>query len=522
MNKKLVEIMLAVLLGLAGGVFVSSVLGELKNIGLFSLLFSFLFDKKIMLLLLLVLVLFLLYFRRADVEFYLPFRKIINTIVYLHVVTLFLSWEEEPFIPFLGAWRVTFLLFFCLLMVVSLLSLLKKSKNNTPISFKLLAFWFIFSSVAGIITGMMGFNSVRANISLVRQFSGLLFFADALLIYYVVVKNGWGFREFEKLSRIILIGGLIISIESVIVFYPDLLPQLKLVSVNNYGHFSSMFIGRHHYPGVIGIFMVFLSLYFWSKYGRRKYLISFVLGLLLALSSLSRSAIWSMGFGIIFFAFLTLRYSYFSHRASWLKASFFVISVMLIPVIAFLLLLVIKMRQTDTSLYFSSGLSRLGTYSRTIDVFYDKFILGTGVGLSPYYLHSAYVPQVFSGGTNLPKEQSFGYYRGIVAEPTLEIITTVHNLPLQFIVELGIGGLIFAIFLMCRGIKIFFYIFSFAKKTKGNYPLLPIFAILSLNLSTFMVVQTTSKFESYWYFGILFGFINSIYVHLKKHLSRTV
>ena len=98
-------------------------------------------------------------------------------------------------------------------------------------------------------------------------------------------------------------------------------------------------------------------------------------------------------------------------------------------------------------------------------------------------------------------------------------MSTMHNVLLQFVIEFGIGGLIFLILLFGNGYRCFKYALLYVKKQTDNQS----WAFLSIFLLVFAIlfsVLTTSKFPVFWFYAILFAFINLIYRHIREEALK--
>jgi len=459
---------------------------------------------------------------------YLYIQRITNTLVYLHVFSLFLPWggDRISFLP--SGPKLTIVLMTFLLITVFIFILHQRIRQNKiSLAFKFLVFWSIFSIITGILDGIMGYNPIRANLPLVEQLKGMSYITDAFIVYYVIVKNDWQFEEFEKLFRIVLLGGIIISLECLFTFYAGI--QISRFSINYLGAFNSMFIGRFYYPGIIGISISFLSIYFWRKYRKNGiwYLIIFFLGSFLTFSTLSRSMMGSYVSGMVFFLLLSLMYSWhLTRRDSMIKPCFVIIGFIIVSSMLFGLVEVAVKKRPDI-LSSNAIWGRGYRYMRAVDVLYQHGLLGTGFGIARYYSHSSSVHPVVS--RYISPYTSDYYSRNMIHSPLLLrenkaafLTESIHSLSFDFILALGLVGLFFITYLIFHGWKIFRFIINFAKKHRRKYRLSPVFAICALILSVCMGVQTTSKFESYWYFAILFSFINFMYKELKTNPRTTL
>lgn len=94
---------------------------------------------------------------------------------------------------------------------------------------------------------------------------------------------------------------------------------------------------------------------------------------------------------------------------------------------------------------------------------------------------------------------------------TPEDLTTMHNFWFQNIVELGIGGLFFITYLLLKGFKRLRFLFTIPKRCMKDYQWRPVFAICIMVISISISVLFTSKFNKYWFFAIMFSFLNYIY-----------
>jgi len=451
-------------------------------------------------------------YKQEVLNFNISIKKVINFLVYMNVLTIFFPPLRLKYI-------------FLALLILSSLYFPFRKKTRMPFAFNFLLLWFIISTILGFLQGFSGINKVREVIPLNFQITHILHLANALLVYYVIVKNNWDFKEFERFFKLILMFGLIIGIECIITFYLDIKKDLSIFysSINFLGFFNSTFIGSYHRVGRIGITMIFMSIYFISKYKKKIYILYFILGYLLVFATLSRMIVMATTIFLFIFLFFAIKYSWFSHKISIpIKGiSYIVIAIFVIFLFNFLLEKGKEKRGEHFTSYVGF-ISRALIYSRAIDVFIQNPIIGTGTGLVPFYLVSSRIPKHFSDwfeykfnliNFGLPYLDRGGTFYDI---PTYEDVITIHNLYLQFVLELGIGGIVFLIIIFYKGKKMFFDILSCSKEYNSKYSRIMYFSVFFLVITILFTMLTTVKFSIYWYYAILFGFVNMLYCYIKK------
>ncbi len=524
MPTRLIEISLLILLGLLGGAFVEYLTSyEQWYRPLFDTgdIVGFLMANVMLLVLIAFLLIWLVWSQGGFVVSQESIRQITNILVYLHVFSLFLPWGGGVLTCIPSGPKITFFLFNCLFIIVIFSKIQSRTRRqNLPRPITLFLFWLLVSWLGGILLGITGIDPIRANLSFWDQTSGLIQLGDAILVYYVIKNNNWGSREFERTFQLIICCGVVISLECLLSFYLGF--RLHSSSVSSLGMFRSMFIGRHYYVAIIGMTMSFFSLYLWRKYGKRdlRYLAVIVCGGALVFSSLSRNMFISYSAGFVLFAFLAFKYSQKRTRNVGLTGFVICLILIIVPVVLSVgFSKAMEERSNFDSL--QSGKSRIYRWARSLDIVVHNPIFGAGAGNGRVYTHAddvvPFISQLVPWKGHSFYERNL-IYSNFVVGTEWATRESLHSVTLEIIAGLGLAGMLFVAYLGYKGWRTFKYIISVAKDNCEQHSFTPIFAVCSLVFSTSLSIQSTSKFESYWYFSLLFGFLNFIVDDLRNQL----
>ena len=382
--------------------------------------------------------------------------------------------------------------------------------------------WFIVINIVGITAGILEINPVRRHIPIMVQIARAIPLADGLLVYYLLIRNNWGLKEYERLFFLFLIPGMMIAVESLLIFYLQLPLGIEQYSLREHGKvhwFVSMFIVHATFPGPIGILVAGISFYFYARFRKPKYLICVILGVLLVISSVTLSAYLSLTAGIAFVCIYWLRVQATKQNKALLIAT---------TLISFLLIFMSFILIINFGSQYRSNLSNLENLKerihrrsyqivRSIDVLVNYPIIGAGPGIGYYYAYSKYTEPIVSSALSdiIPPRFQASDIDEYQENPYQGIHYSLHSVFSNFVIDLGIMGLFLVLYLICKGAIILYDFFS--KAGSASYDrstLLSYSALVGMILALCIFISAKPKFYPFWLFAILFSF--SGYMHKKK------
>lgn len=437
-------------------------------------------------------------FDRVEINFH----KMTNGLVYLYSLTYFLYVFRPGIVAVLLVWAI--------LMAPGIMA---PGWSSRRFRWVLLAFAAFFA--AGFLRAAFGFDTVRTRLPLDGILNGGLPLFHGLLVFYVVRRNGWGVKEFERFFKYLLIMGTIVALEAITVFYLDLWSGLELFGMNTIapsGLFQSAFVGNYHAAGRIGIVVMFMSIYFYSRSRNMGFILTGVLGGLLLFSTLLQQVILSSIFGLLV-AFILARRGLARRSRSAIG-----INAILLPLLAVVALSSILIFSNLATSIRGDSLTGIGGYferplflARGLDTFLYTYGLGTGPGILPQYMGAQEIPMTASEwilplmGSN--REELFA-----VAMRGGELGTqsyTLHNLWFEFIYEWGILGLLIIVYVVYRG-WILYRVASDAEAFGPNgRDMTNFWIIFGMACAISLSMLFTSKFAPMEFFVMLFLFLEA-------------
>ena len=477
-----------------------------KSIVIAQIMMGTLFSKWTMVVALVFLAMFVLYLRQHDFDFNISIkpRQTMNFLVYLYISTFFFV------IPIPGV-----LLSFALL----LLCIAAPPRNR--INANMRPFWivlscFLFLETKGLMYVWLGFDDIRKQVSLAGQVLHITSFLNALIVYYVIKRNNWGFKEFETFFKILIYCTVIIALESIVTFYLGIGTGISVFGYPPLFRgemFQSVLIGRYHIAGRLGITLFFISMYFSSKYRDKRYVLFSILGFLLLFSTLNRQVIAASIAGFVLLLLLNRNKRpavNVTNRVFKLCAALIVLAVFA-AISVYLMEQILSMRDTGGAAF--QLVKRSIRWARGADVFLYTFPFGTGSGMVTYFLGSSLVPweiaewygRFFDYDPDRIQKLIVSKKHFMLFE--IEAGHTVHNLWVRTILEFGLLGLFFIVYLWRKGLKIFVHLYRLQKKVSSGINLFRVWVVFMLVFSISLSVSFTDKFRSYWYFAMLFAFL---------------
>ena len=436
--------------------------------------------------------------------------RLSDFVLYAHPLLFLVPWQPAPYKPeWLGpldAWAMITGFLLAAAMAEGFLS----GEWLVSRGFALCASWFTLSIIVGVTLGIAGLDSVRQNVPLHLQAGGMIPYVDAFLVYYVIRRNRWGIAQFEKVFWIILLVATLLASESLLVFYLGDPLGLGEVAVSESGMFQSSIVRHHHWVGRLGILGAGVGLYFWMRRKTSAYLLISFLCILLAFSTLTRMVVFGLFIGWVLFALLYLTYL---RRSSSSQGTRFAAGLMVVTTLLVALILYggAKIRSDFSSPEVIRGgfLIRGFQYTRALDVLVSKPLFGAGPGLGYLNGFSRDNPPVVSsvfGWDTIDVGGGWAVLDLFREDPMSGEIYSLHSVPLNFIIDLGILGIaIFGWFIYRIGcfLRTTFMLARHRHKDSALMSGAILFTLIALVLSTL----STAKFNPYWLFVVLFLFV---------------
>jgi len=451
-----------------------------------------------------------------------PRYQLTNFFICSHAVLFLIPWTPVPYKPaWLGPIDLWIFLFLCLSMAFCIEVLHYGTIKKVPFCIVLVLSWFVLINALGILSGVLKVNPVRSHIPLTIQVARMIPYADGFLIYYLVIRNNWSLKEFEKFLRIVLIPGIIMSIECLLVFYMRLplgINQFSLWDKGEVHWFVSMFARHTTHPGPIGILTVWISFYFWTRYKKKRYLIYSLLGSLLVFANVTLSAYLGLFAGIIFVSIFYLRLPVIKRSTAMLRSSIITLGPLIMTVALVVIIYlgnVWRPKLTDLNNMEERVMRRAYQICRAADVLASYPFLGAGPGIGFYYAFSKHTPPIVTGRMSdifPPRPPGIDWF---IEDPYHGYHQSIHNVFANFIIDLGLLGLFLLFYMLYKGIVIICCLFSNAKKKEYDRSMLFSFAtLLALILSLSIYCSAKPKFYPYWLFVIILSFASYLYKNM--------
>lgn len=385
---------------------------------------------------------------------------------------------------------------------------------------------FVGLILLGILSTLIGMNPVRAYLPWDLQLASIAPYLDGLLVYYLILRNRWGQAEFEGFAKRLMLVGAIMSVESLLTYYLKLPLGINAFSVYDYEkisgeynfRFMSVFSRHTIFPGRIGLITAGLSYFFWHRTREKKYLVLLTLAGLMVLSTTSRMVIIGLALGVGIMMLYHLRKIRWTDRNYMLKPLIASVGIFTFLVVAFFTWnFVSKYREgfSDAAI-FATGLARRGFQSaRGVDVFIQHPLLGAGPGLTRFYAVSGSVRPILSGNIEMDTTVGGAFYAQVSeqvdSEETnpLEVKAhSLHNGWFNFIVDLGLLGLILFGLYVGKGLKMFFVTMRKGPRSPDQGPVLQWMTLLTITFVLTFSTLSTAKFNVYWIFAFFIAFLS--------------
>ncbi len=406
-------------------------------------------------------------------------------------------------------------------------------QTNMRVFWLVLWGFFILEAIE-IIFALQGFGEIRKIIPVKKQVMHMSAFLSGFIVYYVVKRNNWGFQEFEKFFKILMYGIMVVALESIITFYLGIGREISIFGYTpihlHINMFQSTLIGSYKITSRLGITLFFISIYFLLKHQQKRYIVFVCFGFLLTFATGHRQCIMALMIGLALWIILLIREKLkevdFEKRA---LAYSFLVLIMIGFAFASISLLDIA-----TSLRGTEGagdpigqiVMRIIRWSRGVSVFLYTFPLGTGNNMNTYFMGSSLVPWNITEWTcqlfdiDLTRIKWCFVSNKIFVETGLELGHTIHNLWFRTITEFGLLGLVFVMYLWWNGWKIFVCLCRLQGKMPLGNDFPQVWAVFMMVFSICLSVCFEDKFRSYWYFAILFAFLELCVQKVSSQVQR--
>lgn len=314
--------------------------------------------------------------------------------------------------------------------------------------------------------------------------------ASLVLFEYAVAFAGFVFLDrisaVETLFKLITSFAVLGSIEAIVFYYFRLGGPLEAYAINRYGQFDGVLFGSPDALGRITGIAIFAVLYLATKPGRKLLLLLIPFFLLTLVATQNRATAVSLVAGLALYTALRGR----TRRRSAVLVTWIFTAAAIVAAAGFGIsrildeeLSILRSDYKDPS----NALARLVIAQRGVEVAVHTFPFGVGAGQVQYYMNSPEVPSLF--GEAEYYENRPLYY----AIRSGSLLTSVHNLYLNFIIEAGLLGLLALGTLATRVIKIF----RFAWNQRDVYHNTPLDALFAILITIAINVGADSTFRPY-------------------------
>lgn len=436
-------------------------------------------------------------------------RKLMNALVMLYAVTYFVPLLRPAFLAIP-------------LVLLSVASRPKSSGGGARWIVPLVVAMAVTLGV-GLWRGWADIDEVRSNIPLTLQLTRLAPFAHALLVYYVVKRNGWELAQFERFFKIVLALGLIVSIEAIMTFYLKIGGDIQLFGVSSVegGFFNSIWLTSFHKSARIGMTVVFVALYFYVRRRQLVYLGMASLGFPLVFASLSRQSLIGLGVGLIVTVLLIVPRKRRTLRRAGANPLLVLLTIGgILAAGAAAVSVASDIRETTIGV--AQLKARAVMWARGLDAFIYTDGFGTGPGLLPHYTATSIVPT--------PATDLLVSWLDLDMDEAVYILTrtgrlevgavgfTVHSVWLQIVYEWGVVGLGIVAYIIYHGRRNL--VVFWRSSTIHALPLSTAAAVIfGLTAGVSFSILTTSKFFLLDYLVVLFLFVGALAREMRVQLA---
>ncbi len=445
-------------------------------------------------------------------------HRLTNAVILLHAVYFLIPWEHVSYFPGVGPFKIYVFLFVLLCAAWTVEVIRFGAKKPSP-GFAVAAVWFWVIFWVGVIHGYIQDDPIKTSVPLYQILADAVPYADGMLVWYLIRNNRWGREDFEGALRSVFWVALVMGIESILFYY---LRVPNPYSLNHEGRFFlGMFVRHHIVASRLGLILAGVAFYFFWRRGGWFYLFASLTGILMVFSTWRRVPIFALFLG----AFLLILFFMKFRRRPGAKEkmkSFFVSCLTASVFLAFIGVSMMEGTKVRGEFLEASNLSmsvkeRLFQYARAADVLISRPFLGGGPRQGFLYGYSKDTPATFSA-------YFYGeitrYESGIRGWSTSDLFqenprksapVSLHSLPMNFIVDLGLLGLVLVVVMLATGGMYFFKVMRLQPHEDSLGIVMPFAVIFSTVVALFVGVSTTAHFYPYWLFAILLSFVRCLY-----------
>ena len=445
-------------------------------------------------------------------------RRLTNAVILLHAVYFLIPWEHVSYFPGVGPFKVYVLLFVLLCAAWAVEIIRFGARKPTP-GFAVAALWFWLIFWAGIVQGYVQDDPIKTSVPFYWLLADAVPYADGMLVWYLIRNNRWGKEEFERALGSVFWVALAMGVESILFYY---LHIPNPYSLNHEGRFFLGMFARHHIVASrLGLILTGVAFYFYWRRGGWFYLFASLAGILLVFSTWRRVPIFALFLG----AFLLILFFMKFRRRPGAKEKMKSFFVSCITASVFLTCIGVSMMEgtrvrgefLEASNLSMSAKERLFQYARSADVLVARPVLGGGPRQGFLYGYYKDTPATFSayfyGDITRYESGIRGWSTSDLFQenPRKSAPISLHSLPMNFVADLGLLGLVLLVVMLTTGVQYFSRIMRLPIHEDSLRLIMPFAVIFSTIAALFVAVSTTAHFYPYWLFAILFYFLRYLY-----------
>ena len=448
-----------------------------------------------------------------------PYR-LSNTIIHLHAVYFLIPWERVHYFPgqYIGPYKVYVFLFMLLSAAWAAESIRFGARLPTR-GFALINLWFWVIFWGGIIHGYMHNDPIKISAPFYRILADAIPYADGILVWYLIRNNRWGREEFEAALKRLYWVALAMGVESILFYYLGIPNPYSLNHEERF--FLGMFARHHIVASRLGLILAGVALYFFWKRGGNFHLFSSFTGVLMVFATWRRVPIFALFLGAFLIIVFFMKFRGHPDAKGKMKPfyAYCLTALVFLSCMNISVMVGTKVRKefVEASNISMSVKERLFQYARATDVLLERPFLGGGPRQGFLYGYFKGTPAKFSG---LVYGDITRYESGIQGWSTSDLFqenpresapVSLHSLPMNVIVDLGLLGLVLLIIMLVTGMKYFYAIMRMPLHEDSHEIVMPFAVIFSTVVALFVAVSTTAHFYPYWLFAILLSFVRHSY-----------
>lgn len=320
--------------------------------------------------------------------------------------------------------------------------------------------------------------------------------ASLMLFEYAVAFTGFVFLDslaaVETLFKLLTGFAAIGSLESIVFYYLKAGGELGQWAINRYGQLDGVTFGSPDaLARIVGI-AFFAVLYLGNKPGRKLLLLLLPLFILALMATQNRATVVSVVAGLLMYTFLRGR----TARRSAVIVTWLFAAAIGVAAAGFGINTILDDQLSSRRSDYkdpSNALARLVIAQRAVDVAWHTFPFGVGAGQVQYYMTSPSVPSLFGDAEYYENRPLYYSIR------SGSLLTSVHNLYLNFVVESGLLGIVALGMLAWLVLKTFL----FAWRRHEFYRAGPLDALFAMLFTVAINVGADSTFRPYALYLVL-------------------